>query len=216
MKLLVAISGFSIAIPLVIGCIRLRKVDTTYYPFFFLLFLGFCNEVLSYYLIEAGESNAVSGNIYLLLESLLIVFQFKKWGLYGSKKLRFQGLATLFVLTWVFEIFLVKQIEIFASYFIIIHAFVIVLLSISMINKLLAEENREIYKQPVLIISAGFILFFTNAILAESFYIYGIKASNDFQSYVLGIMVFINLPVNLLYTLAALWMSRKQTFSYSH
>ncbi|HEV7330499.1 MAG TPA: hypothetical protein VGN63_05615 [Flavisolibacter sp.] len=213
-SLIIALS-FSIFIPVAIGMIRFKKINPIYYPFLVLLCLGAINEVISYFLIKAHHSNAVNNNLFLLAESLLILYQFKQWRLFtGSLRVYyvFSGLVAAF---WLTESFIIGSIHIFNSYFIIANSLLVVLLSITMISRLMAKRRKILWRDPVFILCAGFIFFFTYAIIVEAFYIYGLAASNLFQRYVFRILAFVNLFTNLLYALAVLWMPRRQEYIHS-
>ena len=210
--LFVAIIGFTISVPAVIGLVRLRRIDKTYYPFIFYLFLGILNEVVSFILIRSGESNAVTGNLYLLLGSLLISYQFFLWDLFKNKA-GFSLLCLFLLGIWIGEVYFIRGMQAFASYFIMLYSLFIVFLSIAKINQLLDLENRQLLRNPVFIICTGFILFYTIAFAMEAFYLYG-TSSNLLQKYIFRIMVFINLPTNFLYSLAALWIPRKKIFLF--
>lgn len=215
-QVLIAIISFSIMIPAVIGLIRFHEIGHAYYPFLLLVWLAFFNEVLSFLLIRKHHPNAVNSNIYYLLEGLLLVVQFKKWQLFTASSRAYPLLIGLFLLTWCVENFIVGSVALFPSYFIILHSYLLSLVSISMINKLLVQEKRNLLKNSIFILCVGFILYFTSAVLVEAFYLYGVSASKSFQTAIVRIMSFVNLFTNLLYTLAFLWMPKKQRFSFSY
>jgi hypothetical protein len=208
--------SLSVIIPGVIAAIRLRKIDAAYYPFLCILMFGVINELITFYLVKHGKSNAVNNNCYYLIEGLLIVYQFKRWELEPRIKYLYPLLFTSFSAFWLAEAFVFSHIGRFASYYIIFYSYVVVLLSITMTNKLLLTQRRTLLKNSVFLICIGFIVYFTNAILVEAFYLYGISASPTFQTAVVGIMAFINLLTNLLFALAVLWMPKKQKFSFSY
>lgn len=207
--------GFSIAIPGIIGLIRYRQINQAYYPFLYLIWVGSLNEILSFILIKNGKTNATTLNMYYLIESWLILYQFNAWKFFvGLKKLFFALLAFL-SLFWVAETVVFRSMKAFASYFIIVHSFTIVLLSIFMINFLIAKEKKKMLKNAIFLICLGFIFYFTYAVLVEAFYLYGVSSSVAFQRAVISIMVVINLITNLLFAFAVLWMPKKQKFSLS-
>ena len=210
----VAVLSFSIFIAGLIGLVRIRRIDEVYYPFIFLLWLGIINELLAYFIVRQGKSNAINANLYYLLESLIIIYQFKRWNFYRAPPTIFYTLGIAVSFFWIGENFLFGRIQEFSSYFIIFHSFIIVLLSVRMINTLLARQSKKLLRNSIFVISTGFIIYFTYAALVEGFYLYGLSSGTLFRIYVSRILVFVNLFTNLLYALAVLWMPKKQRFSF--
>ena len=208
---LVIISGFSIAIPALIGILRSKSIEPAYYPFLILICVGLINEVLNFFLIRAHYSNKVNSNIYSLAESLLIVLFFKRLGLFERSTWFFYANVCFFILLWLFDNFILF--ERFSSYFTVITSFVYVLMSITMINRLIVGEIKILTTNPVFIICIGFILFFTCALIVGIFWIYGLNASNEFLLQVYLIKTSINIVVNLIYAFAILWMPKKREYT---
>ncbi len=208
---LVQILSFSIAIGAIIGLVRLKNTDQAFLPFIFFLWSGFLNEAISTIRIYYHNSSAINNNIYVLVSSLLLLWLFKNWKVFGvhSKKV-FYVLFILFVLIWSWENFIYSSIRSFSSYFRIAYSFIIVLLSIQMINKFLLENSTHLLRNSVFLICLGFIIFFTYKVLIEIFWIYGLNSTSNFGIQVFRILIYVNLAVNLLYALAALWMPRKR------
>jgi hypothetical protein len=44
--------------------------------------VGLLNEIISFIVAQSGHSNSLNNNIYALIESLLIAWQFKEWDLF--------------------------------------------------------------------------------------------------------------------------------------
>lgn len=214
-QLTIALISFSVLIPLVTGLFRIKRVDRAHYPFLIYLTLGFCNEFLSFYLIRKGHSNAINSNVYFLLAGFLITYQFKRWQLFKSVTNLYFFILLLLLFTWLIDTFIWGSIKIFASHYIVIYSFIIVLMSINMINQVMVTAKQSILKNLVFIVCAGFILFFTNAVIMESAYIYSLKFSSQIQAIIFRVMSLILLFTNLLYTVAFLWMPRKRRFSFS-
>lgn len=211
---IIAIISFSIILPVVIGIVRVKNINNAYYPFLWLIGLAFLNELISFFLIKKGLSNAINSNVYYLLEGLLITYQFKRWQLFRRSEKMYALITLVLLLWWIIENVYVQSITIFCSYYVMFHSFLIVLMSITMVNHLLAREKHELRKNAIFVICVGFIVYFTNAVLIEAFYLYKISASLLFQKVMMRIMAFINLLTNLLYVFAVLWMPRRQRFSF--
>jgi hypothetical protein len=210
---LIDILSYSIAFAAIIGLVRIKQIDQVYFPFLLLIWLGLLNEIVSTLTIKYFRTNAESSNIYMLAESLLILWFFKRLGLFTSKKILFYVVGSTFIGGWIVDNFIISSIHAFSSYFGILYSFFIVLMSINIINKLIVEERKRLYRNPVFLIMIGFISFFTYKILIEIFWVYGLNSTDEFRTEVYRIMTFINLLVNLIYALALIWIPRKQEYT---
>src|SRR5687767_4767659 len=75
------ISSFTIAIPLLIAIMRFRYIPGYLYPFFSFIILCGVNEFFTSIMIFNRHSNtSFSYNVYFLIESLILTYQFKLWG----------------------------------------------------------------------------------------------------------------------------------------
>lgn len=210
---LVVILSLSIIIPAMIGLIRFAKINEAFYPFIFCIWLGSINEIISVIIVTAHHSNAVNGNIYLLAESLLLVWQFQRWKLFNKNSIWFIGIVASLLFLWCTENFIISGITHFDSYFRIYYSTLLTFMSISILNRLIVTERRSLMKNPVFIICVALIIYYTMSILAEVFWIYGISLNKTFQTNVYHISVITNFISIILYTLAILWMPIKQRFS---
>jgi hypothetical protein len=123
-------------------------------------------------------------------------------------------LAAVFIIIWLAETFLSIYLNSkLASYFDIIYALSVVLLSIRAINDLLFTE-KELLKNPTFLICVGLIIFFTYQIIQRMFSLYGLKDSIDFRRSVQRILTIINCFTNLIYAVAVIWMRKRQPFTF--
>lgn len=210
---LLTIFSFSIAIAAIIGLIRFKKINPAYYPFLFCIWLAFLNEILNYILARTIKNNIPNNNIYVLLESLLITWQFKRWGLFQRTNYLYFLLISLYVTAWVIEIFFVFTINQMTFYFQIFYSFIVVLMSIHIINRLIVRERKNVLKNPVFLICLAFVTYFTLRVLILTFQLYGTNLSREFRVNVFYSMIYVNLLSNLIYALAVLWMPTKQRFT---
>jgi hypothetical protein len=210
---LIVLFSFSIFIAALIGWIRFKRINPTYYPFIFCLWVGLLNEIVSFLIAQAGYQTAVNNNIYVLIESIMFAWQFKRWGIFNQHKNVFGIIITIFAITWVLENIIIWEITMINSYFRIFYSFLLVLMSVGTINNLLFRESDNLLKNPVFLICIGFIIYFTYKVLVEAFWIYGLNSSENFRMRVYDISSYINLFTNLVYALAVLWMPQKQKFS---
>lgn len=210
---LIVLFSFSILIGSIIGWCRFRVINPIFFPFLYLVWLGLFNEIISLIITQHQYSNAVNNNIFNLLEAVCIAWLFKKWGLFTRATTPYLVIQTLFILSWVTENFFIATLHSFDSYFIILHDFVIVFMSISMLNKLIISERGKLLMNPMFLICMSFIIYFTYSVLVDTFWMYGLDASRSFRLRVYDILAFINLFANLIYALAILWMPTKPRYT---
>jgi len=115
-----------IVIVAIIGLIRYRYVDSSFIPFLVLMWCGAINEIINVVVIDYFKGyNIINSNLYYLLESLLLLWQFKSWKLLRQSKYLYYALITIYILFWIVETILVTRLYLtFNSYFIVfIHCF---------------------------------------------------------------------------------------------
>lgn len=210
--LTVVIFSFSILIPALIGWVRCKKIDSAYYPFLLLLWLGLANEILNYIITNEGFSNAINSNIFVLVESFLILILFKRLGLFQRAPKLFVFVALVYLVVWIAENFIVSTITNFSSYFIGLFSFITVLMSINLINIQITTIKRQLLGNGLFLLCIGFILYYTYTVLVEVFWIYGLNASKVFRQSVYRILTYVNFVTNLIYAIAVLWMPRKREY----
>jgi len=215
-----SIFALSILIAGIIGLIRSKKIDETFYPFIIVVWLACINEVLGCILELSGHYTAVNNNIYVLTEAILFTFLFKNLGIFDGLPQLFPLLISFFIVVWIWENFIHSKIIYVSSWFRVIYSFLIVLMSITVLNKLIIGNiNKSIertssylLKDPVLLLCIGSIVYFTFKILIEIFWLYGLNQGRDFRVHIYQILVYINLAVNFIYALAILWAPPKQQY----
>lgn len=203
------IFSLSIGIAAIIGGVRFAKTDPAYHPFIILTWASFLNEIISFLVIKTGYSNAINTNLFLLLQSLLILAQFRKWELFRQQKSLFPIAVFCLSILWIWESFIYSTLLKFNSYFIIISSIAIILTAISMINRLIVSERNSLLKDARFLISFSIVVFFTFSVLVETFWLYGLNKSSLFRIRIYAILAYINLFCNLIYGVAILWMPMK-------
>ncbi len=202
--------SYLVGIAAILGLVYSKRIDRAFFPFIFFLWAGFLNEIVSGICISLYRTNAINSNIYILISSLLVLWQFSNWGLFKSNNRVFLFLILLFISCWVIDSFFIGHISRFNPYYRIFYSFSVVLMSIQMINRLFSTQKKQLIRNSVFLICICFIVFFTYKALVEIFWVYGLNASRDFRVEVYRIMTYINLTANLLYAIAVLWIPRKQ------
>jgi hypothetical protein len=207
-----AVFSLSIAIAAIIGWARFKRTDPAFLPFLILLWTGLSNEIFSLVIMYKGFTNVYNYNLYTLAEALLITWQFERWKLFAGKKWLYYLLQFAYPAGWLAELLLTDRQHLFTSYFIIGHAILIVLMSVSMNNKLLFKITHSLFKEPVFLICAGFTLYFVYALLVEAFWMYGLNQSRFFRLRIYEILAYVNLITNLIFAFATLWMPLKRQY----
>lgn len=210
------IFSFSIFIAGVIAILRFRKINKAFYPFIFCIWIGCLNEILSFILFELRKSSPININIYVLLESLLLITLFKNLKIGDKPKYLFHILFFSLIVIWVIENFVLGHITKPGIYFRLIYYFIIVFMSLICINNLIASNKKSLLKNSVFLLCLGFILYYTFKVLIYSFWLYGLNSKDVFLLKVFAIMIYINLIANLIYALAIIWMPRKIEYTQQY
>lgn len=209
---LIVILGFSIIIPAVFGIVRINKIDRIYLPLLGCIWIGLLNEVVNMILINLFHvSNSVNTNIYSLVEALLYTWLFRNFDFFITRN-RYILLVSFLCFAWLFENIIISKITSFDSYFTITYSLIIVLMSITVLNRLIVTQFN-LLANPVFLICTGCIIYFSLLALTQIFWLYGLHSSKPFRLNLYRIMAFVNLSVNLIFSLAILWMHRKQEYT---
>jgi hypothetical protein len=207
---LVSVFSFSVFVPAIVALIFFRKIDKSYFPFLYSLWLGSLNEILSYVLMNRQMHTTLNNNIYVLIESVVLAWYFLNKDIITRSNFFF--ILLFLCIVWTGENFIFKSIYLNSTYFRIVYSMVIAVLSIQLVNRIFYEYKRDLYSNPDFILCCCFIIYFTYKALIQSFVIYGSTKDYVFLRKIYDILLYINLGVNLLYTLAVIWMPRKARF----
>ena len=203
--------NYSILIAAIIGIIRFKSIIRDYYPFIFIIWLGVFNETLSLVLIFTLGRNTVNSNIFVLLEYLLIVYQFYKWNNKKGLK-KYVILALLGLAVWSADNLVLNSITHNNSLFRAFYSFLVVFFSIDQVNKLVIYERGPLFKNPMFIICITFLLYYGFKAFVESYNLFHLGLSKTLLRDLWIILYFVNGIANLLYALAVLWIPMKVKF----
>lgn len=196
-----------------IAAFRFKKINRLYYPFLYLIWIGCLSEIVSIALAKIYLNSYINNNIYALIESILITLLFKNFALFNDYKKIFPTIILSLVLIWMVENFAFGHITTFNVYFSIYYSFMIVLMSITIINKMIVRSMKNIFKNATFLLCIAFVIYFTFQVLIYAFWIYGIEAQKEFLLKLFSIIIYINLLTNLIYALSISWMPRKLEFT---
>ena len=202
--------NYSILIAAIIGIIRFKSIIRDYYPFIFMIWLGVLNETLSLIFIFTVGSNTFNSNIFVLLECLLILYQFYRWNDNGIKKYAILALIALGI--WIADNLVLNSITDNNSLFRAFYSFLVVFFSIDQVNKLIIYERGPLLKNSMFIICITFLLYYGFKAFVESYNMFHLGLSKTLLRDLWIILYFVNGIANLLYALAVLWIPTKVKF----
>ncbi len=205
------VSSYSILLPFFAAVWRFRRINQVFYPFLLIILLGLINETVSILIIYEGYSNVVPYNIYSLLEAVIALWQLEKWKLFPHRRW-WMALSALFLAVWIVEVFWISGFYAFCSYFILLSSFVITILSILMINRTIVSGTGNLSRNPIFIISVGFVIYYAYSLIVESFVVNSTGNDLPLMSRIELIFGYTNIFTNLLYTLAIAWMPTRLRF----
>ena len=127
----------------IFGVIRFKKINKSYYPFIYLCWLAVLVEIMSYLVIRAGLLTQLSSNVYILLEALLLVWQFRLWGSFERRPRMYPILMAGFVIFWIIDSFIITGIHNTSSYSRIAFSLALVIIAIDQINRMIVRERKS-------------------------------------------------------------------------
>lgn len=201
----------SILLACVIGLFRWSSIGATFRPFLFYCFLDSLTEITVFVLILKHINPCFVINVYLLLSSLLLLWQFGNWLIFSKKSRILQVLAFVIIATWAVDYFILHQLSDNSGFFRIVYSFILVMLSITGLNKLITLVEGNILKDSRFLICVALIVFFTFNIFIEIIY-FNSSSSIIFKENVFDIKRIINVFANLVFALAVLWIPKKKNF----
>jgi hypothetical protein len=209
---LMVILSYSILPAAVAAIFRFKYVAKEYYPIMLCIGIGLGNEVISTVLISHSYSNAMNSNLYSLAEALLILVQFRRWGLFFQHHSGFYAIGLCFCVFWGIENRSLHYFNSFLPYFKSFLSVCIVIMAIIEINKLIISYPGTLFKAPGFLICTGFCLFFTTSMLLEIFLFYGLTNTCVFRDMLFKSACIVNVVTNFLYLIAILWMPPKPRY----
>ncbi len=208
----ILISQLSAIPPALIGIFRYKKISPVYYPFVYFCWAGLAAEIISLTSTFVYHTNAVGSNIYVLVEYLLILWQFKNWRLFQKGTRYFELCLVLVPLIWVTDIAIVHPITRFSSVYRMIYSLLIVLFSINSINELFFVERRNILRNSRFLISLAFLVYFTFKGLFEIYFLFHMQQMKTLYHLSLIAIDVVNDLANFTFALALLWIPKKDAF----
>jgi len=197
---------FSILISVIISLQKLRDVRKEYLPFIVSVWVNLLGCIATEIAIYFWRSNGIIANFYFIIFCLLILWQFKRWGLFSDRPAAFYVMLGVFVLVWSVDNLVIGTLYKFNPYARIINSMAIVLLSVHLLSSELVDEAKSFWKSSKQLILMTYILLFTIKMITEFFWQYGIQLGDSFMVSIFLIYQYINFTANLLYAYAMLWI----------
>jgi hypothetical protein len=211
------ILSLSIGIAVIIGIVRFRRIDPSYYPFIFDAIAALVIELIHRILMETGHPKLFTFllNIFSYLDFFFFTWLFHNWGLFNRKKATFITIAAVFFLIWVVTNAVFTGFVRDNVYFFMLYSFALIFFSVSTFNKMVVHERTSIYKNPKFWICIGVIIFYSFFVVWSStgISLFMHNTSREFRRGLQAINVYSNLLVNLLYAVAVIWIPRKKNFT---
>lgn len=152
-----------------------------------------------------------NSNIYVLIEFILLVWQFKKWN--NWNRLTPISIIGIGMAVWMIDHFYLHSLKEDTSAFRMAYSFAVLILSMRQIAKIVVSGTRSNGKKPELIFCIGFILYFIFKTYYESFNLIYTGVSTAFFTLLWLTMTIINFITNLIYTYAIIWIRKKIPFT---
>jgi hypothetical protein len=205
----------SILFPLIAGLVRLHRIKrSSYQPFFALLVAGAIAELVSVFLIKVLHAhNAVSNNFYFLIEWLLIAWQFQVWGFLRNRRALFYLLLAFPCLVWITENLILGQIIDFSPYFQVLYCFLVVILSVNLINFMITHDYRYVFGNPTFLICIGFIIYFLYRIVFQWAYQTSLTGATETSTFIIMLFGYVNALTNIIFAIALLRIPPPQKFT---
>jgi len=201
---------YSILLPAVAGIIRYKSVIKDFRPFLWLLWLGVLNETISVVSIYTVRSNTVNSNIYVFLEFCLILLLYYRWK--ERRSATFIVFGMLGFIVWLLDNIIINNLSENNSLFREFYSFIVIFLSIDVINRVLVLDTSPLYNNAMFLIAFAFIFYYGFKVYVESFNVLDIGLSNRMLTGLWKILYFVNAVANLIFTIAVLCMPKKQKF----
>jgi hypothetical protein len=209
------ILSMSIIFPLIIGIVRWKVIDSSYYPFLYNMLAGLIVEIIIKILNNpTGITKTV--NIFSLIDFCLFAWLFHNWGLFNQNKRIF--LITIFTActVWVYITFFVTRFQHMNNPFMLIYSAALIFLSVTTFNKIVVQQRINIFTNARFWICIGIIIFYSFFILTRATDLStGVlkHVSRSFKDNLQLINTYSNLLVNLLYAVAVIWIPRKKNIT---
>jgi hypothetical protein len=211
------IINYSIIISVIISIAKFKTTDKKFYPFYFYLWISCANEIISDATIYLTGTNAINSNIYVLLSSLCLVTQIRKWDS-EPKIIKYYIIYGLILLSWITDNFFFSKLIYFNTYN---RIFIYTILILSSLYQLSPSKQIQRYKhenEVIFFLLTILTIKYSITTIVEITLLYTSQLSFIFQKSIFYIIVFSSPIINLLYVRGVIWIPKKENIfwrSYS-
>jgi hypothetical protein len=206
--------ALSILLPLIAGLVRFRRIGKSYQPFFMLVVAGVVTELINGYVVYVTHnSNAIVSNTYILLEWILILWQFRVWGFLSARNNVYYAVLAVTCSIWITENLVLGHLGEFSPYFRFLYSFFIVLLSVNKINFMITHDNRNLLGHPGFLICIAFIIYFIYKIIYEWAYQSSLFGATEITTKIIMLDGYINALTNIIFAVAFLKIPAPEKFT---
>lgn len=207
--------SLSIVFAVVIGIVRFRKADRTYYPFLYRIFLVLLVEITARLMFLSAEPRnfTIVLNSFSILDYCLFTWLFHNWRLFNGNRTVFFSLLGAGFVAWIIITLVLQNIQTPNFAFRVFYSAILIAFSVNTFNKAVVNDRGNIFRNPKFWICLGIIIFYTFFILVCMVNLNLFRSvSKLFRQNLQEINVCSNILANFLYAVAILWIPRKQNF----
>jgi len=171
------------------------------------------NESISLIYVYSHIPNTVNGNIYVLVDFLIVIWLFSNLALTYSRKF-LASVIILGIIIWIVDNIFIHSISTNNSLFRMISSLFIVIISMDKLNQLLFFQNPYPNRNTDILLSIGILSYSSYKAFVEAFNVFPMPI--DRLTFYFGLWVtlgIINIVMNLLFTAAILCIPPKQVFT---
>lgn len=185
----------------------------TYLPLMILLGIGITNEIISYLFIKYRSTNNINGNIYMLIDFVLLIWLFIRLSVSLSKRF-IAALLIIGSIVWVLDNILIHSLANNNSIFRMTASLFIVIICIDKLNQLLFFRDPYGNRNTDILLSIGILSYYSYKTFIESFNVFPMPITrSSFYIDLWVILDLINIIMNLLFTAAIICIPQKQAYT---
>lgn len=207
--------SLSIVFAVLIGIVRFNKIDRSYYPFLYRIFLVLIVEITARILFMSDDPRrfTIVTNSFSILDFCLFTWMFHNWRLFNGNRTVFISILTTGTAAWIYITLIRGDILTPNFIFRVLYSAALIVFSVNTFNKAVVTDRRNIFHNPKFWICLGIIIFYTFFILVCLVNLNVVNSvTKPFRQNLQFINVCSNILVNFLYAVAIVWIPRKQNF----
>lgn len=206
--------AYLIIIPFLIGVFRYKKIDSSFRPFYFVIFFDFFTEVLYEILTRTVHTNAISYNFYNLVVFFLIGTQLIRWGALTAKSWWTIFVGCFVLVFWTWDNLIVNTLWTFNSKNIILISSIICLFLIRTISNVHLIIKKERQREIIYAIVSIWVVKYLFLIISETSWLFFGNLGTSFSWNLGNLAIYSGALFNIAYAVIALWIPKKRKYSW--